>query len=51
MKADFLGLGELVRRDDPAAYRRLERDFAELLPELELEISVSARLGQTEDQN
>ena len=50
LKADFLGLSEIAERDDPAAFRALEQDFVELLPELELEITVSARLGQTEDQ-
>jgi len=50
LKADFLGLAEIAERDDPAAYRALGRDFVELLPELELEITVSAKLGQTEDQ-
>lgn len=50
LKADFLGLAEIAERDDPAAFRALGRDFVDLLPELELEITVSARLSQTEDQ-
>ena len=50
LKADFLGLAEIAERDNPAAFRAMGRDFVDLLPELELEISVSARLSQTEDQ-
>ena len=50
LKADFLGLAEIAERDDPAAFRALGRDFVDLLPELALEITVSARLSQTEDQ-
>ena len=49
LKADFLGLGVLAERADPAAFRALGRDFVELLPELELEITVSARLAEPSD--
>jgi hypothetical protein len=38
-----------VERADPRAFRALGRDFADLLPELELEITVSARLSQMSD--
>ena len=49
LKADFLCLAEQVERQDPGAFRALGRDFADLLPELELEITVSARLSQMGD--
>jgi len=49
LKADYLCLGEQVERADPGAFRALGRDFADLLPELELEITVSARLNQMND--
>jgi hypothetical protein len=50
LKADFLGLAARVERADPAAYAALDRDFSELLPELELEITVSARLRHVNDR-
>ena len=50
LKADFLGLAARVERADPAAYAALDRDFSELLPELELEITVSARLRHMSDR-
>ena len=49
LKADYLCLGETLERADPAAWRALERDFIDLLPELELKITVSARLNQMND--
>jgi len=49
LKADYLCLAEQVERADPKAFRALGRDFADLLPELELEITVSARLSQMSD--
>lgn len=49
LKADYLCLAEQVERADPKAYRSLGRDFVDLLPELELEITVSARLNQMSD--
>ena len=49
LKADYLCLAEQVERADPRAFRALSRDFADLLPELELEITVSARLSQMSD--
>lgn len=50
LKADFLGLAAQVERASPGAFRQLDRAFPELLPELELEISVSARLSHTNDR-
>ena len=49
LKADFLGLQSLVERSDPAAYARLDRPFPELLPELTLEVTVSATLDHARD--
>ena len=49
LKADFLGLSEIVERSDPKAYRALGRDFVDLLPDLRLEISVRARLSELKD--
>jgi len=49
LRADFLCLAECVERADPAAFRKQGRSFPDLLPELELEISVSARLSQMND--
>ena len=50
LKADFLGLSAQVERADPVAYQALSRDFSELLPELELEITVRARLRHVNDR-
>ena len=49
LKADFLCLAERIERADPSAWRGLEQDFVDLLPELELEITVSAELNQMSD--
>lgn len=49
LKADYLCLAETLERADPAAWRGLSRDFIDLLPELELKITVSARLNQMND--
>lgn len=49
LKADYLCLAETLERADPAAWRGLERDFIDLLPELELKITVSARLNEMND--
>lgn len=49
LKADYLGLAEKVERAAPAAWRSLEQDFVDLLPELELEITVRAELNQMSD--
>lgn len=49
LKADYLCLAETLERADPAAWRALDRDFIDLLPELELQITVSAKLNQMND--
>ena len=49
LKADYLGLAEKVERAAPTAWRSLEQDFVDLLPELELEITVRAELNQMSD--
>lgn len=49
LKADFLGLSEIAERSDPRAYRALGQEFVDLLPELELEITVRARLSEMKD--
>lgn len=49
LKADYLGLAEKVERAAPAAWQNLEQDFVDLLPELELEITVRAELNQMSD--
>ncbi len=49
LKADFLGLSTAVEKHSPENYRLLPRAFPELLPELELSISVSGQLRHTND--
>ena len=49
LAADFLGLGEHVRRSDPERYRLLERPFNELLPALEVQLSVSGEINHAND--
>ena len=49
LKADYLCLAETLERADPAAWRSLDRDFIDLLPELELKITVSAKLNEMND--
>ena len=49
LKADYLCLAETLERADPAAWKALDRDFIDLLPELELQVTVSARLNQMND--
>ena len=49
LKADFLGLAEIAERSDPRAWRGLGQAFVDLLPELELEITVRARLSEIKD--
>jgi len=49
LKADYLCLAETLEHADPAAWRSLDREFIDLLPELELKITVSARLNQMND--
>jgi len=47
--ADFLGLGEHVERYDPERYRLLSRPFDELLPVLEVQVSVRGTINHTND--
>lgn len=49
LRADFLGLAAAVERDNPAAFRRLSQPFPDLLPNLTLEVAVSAVLDQAGD--
>ena len=49
LKADFLGLATAVEKHSPESFRLLSRSFPELLPELELSISVSGHLRHTND--
>ena len=49
LKADFLGLAGKVERSSPENFRLMEQDFTEVLPSLELQISVSGRLSHTND--
>ncbi len=49
LKADFLGLAGRVERSSPENFRLMEQDFTEVLPSLELQISVSGRLSHTND--
>ena len=49
LKADYLCLAETLEQADPAAWQKLDREFIDLLPDLELEITVSARLNQMND--
>lgn len=49
LRADFLGLGSRIERQDPRRMASLERPFAELLAETPIRLSVSARLTHTND--
>jgi hypothetical protein len=49
LKADYLCLAETLEQADPAAWRKLDRDFIDLLPDLELQIMVSAKLNEMKD--
>lgn len=49
LKADFLGLASAVEKHSPESFRLLSRPFPELLPELELTVSVSGHLRHTND--
>ena len=44
LQADFLGLGPRVEAASPLAFRRLETPFPELLPTLEISLTVQSRL-------
>lgn len=47
--ADFLGLGELVEKNDPERFRMLSQPFDELLPVLEVQVSVKGTISHTND--
>ena len=47
--ADFLGLGELTEAKYPLKYARLGADMSELLPWLEIQVSVSGKIDHTND--
>ena len=49
LRSDFLCLAQTVERDDPSAFRMLLQSFPDLLPSLELQISVSGQLTHTSD--
>lgn len=49
LRSDFLCLAQAVERDDPSAFRMLPQNFPDLLPSLELQISVSGQLTHTND--
>ena len=49
LKADFLGLAGQVERKSPENYRLMSQRFSELLPGLELQITVSGQLIHTND--
>ena len=49
LRSDFLCLAQAVERDDPSAFRMLPQSFPDLLPSLELQISVSGQLTHTND--
>lgn len=49
LKADFLGLAGQVERKSPENYRLMSQSFPELLPGLELEITVRGQLSHTND--
>ena len=49
LRSDFLCLAQAVERDDSLAFRMLPQSFPDLLPSLELQISVSGQLMHTND--
>ena len=49
LKADFLGLAGQAERKSPENYRLMSQRFSELLPGLELQITVSGQLSHTND--
>ena len=49
LKADFLGLAGQVERKSPENYRLMSQRFSDLLPGLELQITVSGQLSHTND--
>ena len=49
LRADFLGLGERVEAAAPLSFRRLEQPFSELLPGLEISLSVQGSIEHEYD--
>ena len=49
LRADFLGLGPRVEAAAPLAFRRLEEPFGELLPKLEISLTVQSRIQHEYD--
>ena len=49
LKADFLGLATAVEKHSPENFRLLEQEFPELLPSLELTVTVSGQLRHSHD--
>ena len=50
LRADFLGLAAVVERDDPARFRALTEPFPDLLPQLQLEVTVRSTLDHSPDR-
>ena len=50
LRADFLGLAAVVERDDPARFRALTEPFPDLLPQLQLEVTVRSTLDHEADR-
>ena len=49
LQADFLGLAGIIEMAAPGEYEAIRERFIELLPELELQITVSGTLSHTND--
>lgn len=49
LQTDFLGLAGSLEMKDPAGFRAVKADFIQLLPSLELRVSVSGKLHCTKD--
>lgn len=50
LQTDFLGLGGRIELNSPQKFRAMKTDFAQILPALELRISVSGELSHTNDK-
>jgi hypothetical protein len=49
LKSDFLGLGQRIEAESPMAFRRLGVSFEEILPELEISLTVQGTLQHEYD--
>lgn len=49
LQADFLGLAGIIEMAAPGKYEAIRESFLELLPELELQVTVSGTLSHTND--